>query len=119
MKIVLFSLLFLIEGITFSQQKTKDSLCFNVSKMISNNSTEPWGIFCSENCEIRKFNFQLFNRWGTVLFEANSLSQANSFNLNENPKTTIETGTYIWKITFSLVNDKQQYTEQGTLTIVK
>jgi hypothetical protein len=87
--------------------------------MISNNSKETRGIFCSENCQIRKFNFQLYNCWVTVLFEANSISQVNSFNPNEKTRTTIETGTYIWKITLSLFNDKKQYTEQGTLTIVK
>lgn len=117
MKRILLGLFILINGILFSQQNTKDSLCFNVGKMISNNSTEPWGIFCSENCPIRKFNFKLYSRWGVVLFEANSIDEANAFNPFENPKSNFEMGTYFWRISFSLMKDSKTYSQEGSLTI--
>ena len=86
---------------------------------MSINDKEPWGIICSGNCQIHKFNFQLYSRWGVVLFEANSIDEANAFDPFENPKSTIETGTYYWRISFSLMKDKKQYSQEGSLTIKK
>jgi hypothetical protein len=119
MKIFLFCLLNLIGGFSFSQTTPKDSLCFHVGNFISINDKENWGIKCSENCQIHKFNFQLFSRWGVVLFEVNSIDEVNAFDPFENSKSTFETGTYYWRISFSLMKDKNQYIQEGSLTIKK
>jgi hypothetical protein len=120
MKIVLFTLFIVLAGITFSQKNTTDSQCFYVKNNLSINDEEPWRIVYSDKCPLQKFNFKLYNRWGNILFEASSLTEANSFNPFSNQKTTknFETGTYFWTITFSLKDDKNTYNEQGSLTIL-
>ncbi len=83
---------------------------------------EPWRIVFSDFCKIQKFNFQLYNRWGSILFEAKSIEEANSFNPFERQKKsnmTFEPGNYLWRISFTLINDKNKYTENGLLTIIR
>ncbi len=121
MKTILLILFILFEGISFSQNNTADSLCFYVRNNMSINDEEPLRIVYSDKCPIQKFYFKLYNRWGNILFEASSITEANSFNPFSNQKTTknFETGTYFWTITFSLKDDKNTYNEQGSLTILR
>jgi hypothetical protein len=105
-----------------SQKETKDSVCFFVRNNISINDEEPWQIVLSDSCKIQKFNFQLFNRWGTILFEAKSIEEANSFNpfnSQKNSKNTFETGTYYWKVRYSIFGNRKELNQEGILYILR
>ncbi len=122
MKLTLFILLLFIFGTGYSQKDNKDSVCFYVRNNISINDEEPWRIVHSESCPIQKFSFQLFNRWGSLLFDAKSLEEVNSFNpfvTQRNPKVNFETGTYSWRMTYSLIGNKNVLKEEGFLTIIR
>lgn len=122
MKTIILIFLLFTSKLVFSQKEIKDSICFFVPNNMSINDEEPWRIVFSDFCKIQKFNFQLFNRWGSILFEAKSIEEANSFNPFDRQKKstmTFEPGNYLWRISFTLINDKNKYMENGLLTIIR
>lgn len=122
MKTTLLIFLLFISKFAVSQKETNDSVCFFVRNNISINDEEPWQIVLSNSCNIQKFNFQLFNRWGTILFEANSIEEANSFNPfnpQKNSKNTFETGTYYWKVRYSINGNRKELNQEGILYILR
>ncbi len=122
MKTALFILHLFIFGTGYTQKENKDSICFFVPNNMSINDEEPWRIVFSDFCKIQKFNFQLFNRWGLLLFDAKSLEEVNSFNpfvTQRNPKVNFETGTYSWRMTYSIVGNKNVINQEGFLTIIR
>jgi hypothetical protein len=112
-----------ISCISFSQKDDKkDSICFFVRNNISINDEEPWKIVYSEYCTIQKFNFQIFNRWGSLLFDAKSIEDANKFNpfVNQkNSKINFETGTYYWILDYTLRDDNIVHKQQGFINILR
>ena len=107
--------------IAISQKEIKDSVCFFVPNNLSINDEEPWQIVFSDLCKFQKFNFQLYNRWGSILFEAKSTKEANSFNpfqTQKNPKNVFETGTYYWKITYLTMGSDVELKQEGFLNII-
>jgi hypothetical protein len=117
---ILINFIFLI-GITFSQKESKDSICFFVSNNISINDEEPWSIVFDKKCSVQKFNFQIYNRWGSLLFKAESIEEANKFNpfaSQKKSKVTFETGTYYWVINYRLQNENNDREQKGFLNIL-
>ena len=122
MKSSILILFLFLSIIGFSQKDKKDSVCFFMSNNMSINDEEPWKIVYSEYCTIQKFNFQIFNRWGSLLFEAKNIEEANNFNpfvAQKNPKITFETGTYYWILDYTLRGDNNAYKQQGFLNILR
>jgi len=119
MKTTFLVFLFLFSKLAYSQKETNDSVCFYVRNNISINDEEPWQIVFSDLCKIQNFNFQLFNRWGTVLFEAKSIEEANSFNPFNSQKNTFQAGTYYWKVRYSIIGSKKELNQEGYLYIIR
>ncbi len=119
MKTTITAILLVFSKLAFSQKGTNDSVCFYVRNNISINDEEPWQIVFSDLCNIQQFNFQLFNRWGTVLFEAKSIEEANSFNPFNSQKNTFQTGTYYWKVRYSIIGNKKELNQEGYLNIIR
>jgi len=119
MKTTFLVFLFLFSKLAYSQKETIDSVCFYVRNNISINDEEPWQIVFSDLCKIQNFNFQLFNRWGTVLFEAKSIEEANSFNPFNTQKNTFQAGTYYWKVRYSIIGSKKELNQEGYLYIIR
>ncbi len=119
MKSTILFFLISVSKLAFSQKEINDSVCFYVRNNISVNDEEPWQIVFSDSCKMQKFNFQIFNRWGTILFEAKSIEEANSFNPQKNSKNTFETGTYYWKVTYSIIGNRKELNQEGFLYIIR
>ena len=122
MKIQILVMFLVLANLAFSQKENIDSVCFFVRNNVSINDEEPWQIVFSDSCKIQKFNFQLFNRWGTILFEAKSIEEANSFNPfdhQRNSKNTYETGTYYWKVRYSTIGNRKELNQEGFLNIIR
>jgi hypothetical protein len=122
MKTIILIFLLFTSKLVYSQKEINDSICFFVPNNISINDEEPWRIVISDFCKIQKFNFQLFNRWGSILFEVKSIEEANSFNpfdRQKNSNVTLEPGNYLWRISYTLSDDKKKYSENGLLTIIR
>lgn len=122
MKTIILIFLLFTSKLVYSQKEINDSICFFVTNNISINDEEPWRIVISDFCKIQKFNFQLFNRWGSILFEVKSIEEANSFNpfdRQKNSNVTLEPGNYLWRISYTLSDDKKKYSENGLLTIIR
>ncbi len=110
-----------ITCITFSQKESKDSICFFVRNNISINDEESWSIVFDKKCSVQKFNFQIYNRWGSLLFKAESIEEANKFNPfagQKKYKVTFETGTYYWVINYRLLNENNDREQKGFLNIL-
>ncbi len=119
MKIQILVMFLVLSNLAFSQKENIDSVCFFVRNNVSINDEEPWQIVFSDSCKIQKFNFQLFNRWGTILFEAKSMEEANSFNPYNSQKNTFQAGTYYWKVRYSIIGSKKELKQEGFLNIIR
>jgi gliding motility-associated-like protein len=70
------------------------------------NKNEIWTPVFSNLSNVKKYNVQIFNRWGELVFESNDPTFGWNGTYNGN---TCQDGTYIWKLQFTWYDKKVHY----------
>ncbi len=73
-------------------------------------------LFRPANKNLRKFNMQIYNRWGELVFETDNAKEGwdGVFKNNEQ-----QLGVFVWKVDYQTVNMKKNRYETGNLTLVR
>ncbi len=57
----------------------------------------------SEDCEILRFNLQIFDRWGRLVYETNSISEEDSWD-GQMDANRLDGGVYLYKLNVDMIN---------------
>jgi gliding motility-associated-like protein len=70
------------------------------------------------NCELIRYDLQIFDRWGTLVFQSNSLEQGWSGFINGQIATN---GVYVWHIRYTVTEDDNERNafDMGELVLLK
>jgi len=80
-----------------------------------NGVNDVWNVLFSSPEDVKKFNMQVFDRWGELLFESNNIYQGWDGTYRNN---TCQDGTYIWKLTFSW-DDYRSFQKLGHVNLLR
>ena len=115
MKKLLFSLiLFLAAQLRYGQETTKDTCKIEVPNTITLHSS-PEGMDyhfkAFSNCEVKKVEFAVYNRWGETLFETKDFTEYWDASEQSN-------GVFVWKIEGKF-DDGTAFNLTGNVTLLK
>jgi hypothetical protein len=124
MKLVITISLLFISFLSYAQDNEMNEGCYI---FIQNNLTRNDGaeLVLSTNCTFEKFKFEIFDKWGELMFETTKFSNPIDFNLNE--KIIVDgkdqykyeiNQTYTWVVTYSLKNHKEKMRRIGRIMIL-
>lgn len=88
------------------------------------NINDRFEIRISENCEMVKFNLQIFDRWGRMVFQTTSLDSELSWDGKFENKD-LQQGVYLFKLTAEMMSYNNQtsepvkYTKQGSVVLIR
>ena len=68
-------------------------------------------LYVSSNCSFQEFHLMIFNRWGVLVFETEDPE-------NEFDASTVNDGTYLWRVDLVFCND-QKLQKEGTFMVIK
>ena len=117
MKKIIFIILILFPFTSFAQtDSTANDTCqIIVPNAISPNSEPPVDkLIIYYNCVFSDFEFTIYNRWGTKIYETNSLNNDNSVNWKYQ---LVEEGTYFWVLKCTI--QEKEFSGTGYITLVK
>lgn len=78
----------------------------------------------SENCEMVKFNLQVFDRWGRLVFQTSSLETDQSWD-GKFENQDLQQGVYLFKLQAEMLSYNNQksepvkYTKQGSVVLIR
>ncbi len=78
----------------------------------------------SENCEMVKFNLQVFDRWGRLVFQTTSLDNDQSWD-GKFENQDLQQGVYLFKLTAEMLSYNNQksepvkYNKQGSVVLIR
>jgi len=78
----------------------------------------------SENCELVKFNLQVFDRWGRLVYQSNTIDAETSWD-GKFENQDLNQGVYLFKLTAEMLsyNNRQaepvKYTKQGSIVLIR
>ena len=84
----------------------------NIFSPNGDGNNDVFGLFTKAN--LNDYNCKVFNRWGKVVFETNTIAEFWDGRFNDNPAPS---EAYIYMINFRIGD--QQFEEQGSLTLVR
>ena len=107
--------------LAFSQGNTIKDSCLVIPTVLVKNNDQKLEII--SKCELSEFNFQLFNRWGQLMYEASTFMYPFDLDINEKIDknknvSKYNEGTYFYKITFRKYNGLEERNLTGFLTIM-
>jgi hypothetical protein len=99
---LLFTIVCFLSVGTFAQDKQKDT-CFVIPNSISKNSDDFLKI--QSKCDLARFEFKLYSRWGNLLFETDQFSESIDIGLHEKlgknkEQNKYQEGTYFYTIEY-------------------
>ncbi len=125
-KTLILTLLFInFFALAFGQvdNKVKKDSCIKIPDILSTNTKTK--LFVTVSCQITKFEFKLFNRWGNLVYTTDKLTNPLDLNIFEKitekkqEKQKYAAGVYYWIVNYTAViegklNEKKA---TGNLTI--
>ena len=114
-----------IISVTFGQidDKSKKDICFQIPDELSpRNGTK---LFVSVLCEIKNFEFKLYDKWGVLLYSTTSISSPFDLDISEKikvrgkEKEKYPTGIYVWSAKYQVTLEDKLIEKSliGNLTI--
>lgn len=67
------------------------------------NINDRFSLQVSEDCEILKFNLQIFDRWGRLVYESQSIDEESAWD-GKMDNNQAKGGVYLYKLTVDMVN---------------
>ncbi|MFN5845921.1 MAG: gliding motility-associated C-terminal domain-containing protein, partial [Flavobacteriia bacterium] len=119
MRSILLLMVILVGGYYGNAQTTTPAEnCFELPVSLVKNNGDSLTITCK--CDLSEFNFQLFNRWGSLLYESKKFGKSLDLNMNESEKgqAKFPSGTYFWKIDYRKVSEKEKSSETGFINVL-
>lgn len=114
------TLLVFLLGTYFGNTQTTppNENCFELPAILVKNNDDSLTVNC--RCDLSEFNFQLFNRWGSVMYKSKKVGEPLDLNINdiEEGQAKYPSGTYFWKIEYRKVNVKEKSTITGFINIL-
>lgn len=78
----------------------------------------------SENCELVKFSLQVFDRWGRMVYQSNSIDAEKAWD-GRFENEDLQQGVYLFKLSAEMVNynnskaDPVKYNKQGSVVLIR
>ena len=124
MKLVITISLLFISFLSNAQDNEMNEGCyiFTQNNLTRNDGAE---LVLSTNCTFEEFKFEIFDKWGELMFETTKFSNPIDFNLSE--KIIVDgkeqykyeiSQTYTWVVTYSLKNHKEKIRRIGRIMIL-
>ncbi|UKN00423.1 gliding motility-associated C-terminal domain-containing protein [Paracrocinitomix mangrovi] len=117
MRILVTTLLILLSSIVFAQTDVSDCMDnIKVPKSFTPNGDGANDVLKIEfPCPAKKFEFQVLNRWGQVIYS--SKNPAFEWDGKDANNNNLELGVYHWRIIFKY--QKTSYTKEGQFTLIR
>lgn len=114
--------LFCIVSMTsFSQVETVKDTCLWIGNNVS--KANDGGVNLSSKCDLSEFKFELFNRWGSLVFETTEYSSPLDIDVNgkvgkKQDQDKYQQGVYYYKITYRTVGSRDSLDLTGYIQIL-
>lgn len=88
------------------------------------NINDKFELRISEDCEVLKFSMQIFDRWGRMVYQTESISVDQAWN-GKSENKDLEKGVYLYKIQAELLNYNNRkakpikITKQGSVVLIR
>lgn len=102
----------------YSQTTPAQEGCFDLPVSLVKNNDDLLTI--KSKCDISEFNFQLFNRWGQMIFESQKPGEQSDLKINaaEKGREIFPSGTYFWTIKYKKIDSNEEVSITGFLNIL-
>ncbi len=117
------------KGISTPNQNSSGSTLFcnvfipNAFTPNGDNINDLFEVKHGENCQVLEFNMKIFDRWGRLIYETNSMEKEQSWNGMADGKEVLQ-GVYMWAAyakvkTLQGTQEVEDFKKQGTVVVIR